>query len=141
MNKMISGASAAVLFGLSAVAGIAPASAAAPMGHSNFQQQDQYIGNFCSKNPNANQCNDWQTNHSHWSNSDYQSFYRGHQNDNGFGGSAAAGLFGLAVGAVVAGAVNNGNDHVRACESAYRSYDTRSDNFLGNDGSRHPCQI
>ena len=63
MNKMISGVSAAALFSLSALAGIAPASAAMPMGHSNFNQQDRYIGNFCDRNPRASQCNDWQMNH------------------------------------------------------------------------------
>ena len=137
MNKMILGVSAAALLGLSSLAGIAPA-AAAP-----HDQQDQYIGNYCGKNPNANQCNDWQTNHSRWSNNQYQGFYRDHRRDSGFGNSAVAGLFGFAAGALVAGALDNGNGtyHVRACENAYRSYDVRTDTYLGYDGARHQCQL
>ena len=58
--------------------------------------------------PTANNCTDWQRNHNRWSNSQYQSFYRYHQRDPGFGGDAlAAGIFGLAAGALIAGAVNN----------------------------------
>ena len=141
MNKIISGVSAAALFSVSALAGIAPASAAMPMGHSNFNQQDRYIGNFCDGNPRASQCNDWQMNHTHWSNNQYQSFYRFHRNDSGFGGSAVAGLFGLAIGALAVGALDNSSAHVRICQSTYRTYDLRSDTYFGFDGSRHFCRV
>ena len=139
MNKIISGVSAAAFFGLTALAGIAPATAATP----NFQQRDQFIGNFCDSHKTDNRCNDWQQNHTRWSNSQYQGFYRDHRNDNGFGDSAVAGLFGFAAGALVAGALNNGNgtDHVRACENAYRSYDVRTDSYIGFDGARHECRL
>ena len=100
MNRFISGASAALLLGFTAIAGVTPAAAATTR---NFQQQDQYIGTYCGANQNAKGCNDWQTQHSQWSQSQYQGFYRSHQNDNGFGNTAAAGLFGLAVGAAAVG--------------------------------------
>ena len=103
MKKMISGVSAAALFGFSALAGMASASAA--NNQPNFQQQDNYIGGYCKQHPNANQCNDWQTNHSRWSNDQYQGFYRDHQNESGFGDSATALLFGLALGAAVGSTV------------------------------------
>jgi hypothetical protein len=31
--------------------------------------------------------------------------------------------------------------HIRACLQAYRSYDPRSDSFVGYDGYRHPCNL
>ena len=140
MNKFVTLGSAIVLFGVSSAIGVIPA-AAAP---GNRMQQDQYIGNYCSTHPTAAQCGDWQTNHSHWSSGQYQGFYRGHQNDVGFGGDVAAGLFGFAVAAAVASSVNNGNDssaHVRACENAYRSYAIDTDSYLGYDGARHQCEL
>jgi hypothetical protein len=140
MNKFISGASAAVLLSCTAISGLAPA-AAAPM--RDFHQQDQYIGNYCGQHPGAGQCNDWQMHRGHWTQSQYQGFYRSHRHDNGFGGDAVAGLFGFAAGAAVAGAMNSGNagDHAQACEHTYRSYDSGSDTYLGNDGSRHACRL
>jgi len=138
MKKIVSAASAAVVFAMSAAAGLAPASAS-PMGNSNFQQQDRYIGNFCADNPRSPHCSDWQMNHSHWSNGQYQTFYRSHQNDNGFGGAAIAGLFGLAIGSMLVHA--SSGDHVTACQNHYRSYSVRSDTFLGFDGDRHLCRM
>ena len=145
MKTLISTVSVAALIGISSIAGIAPARAA--MYNHNYQQQDQYIGNFCDRHPDANECNDWRSNHSHWSNNQYQNFYRYHRNDDGFDGNFAAGIFGFAAGALVAGAINNSgysgysNDHVTACESAYRSYDVRTDTYLGYDGVRHQCRL
>jgi hypothetical protein len=143
MNRIISGVSAAALFGVSALAGVVPATAAMPMDHSNFQQRDQFIGNFCDTHRNDSRCNDWQQHHTQWGDNQYQGFYRDHRRDSGFGNSAVAGLFGFAAGALVAGALDNGNGtyHVRACENAYRSYDVRTDTYLGYDGARHQCQL
>ena len=148
MNKIISTISIGTLLGLTSLAGAAPASAVMYIGNSNYQQQDQYIGNFCDRHPDARQCNDWQTNHQRWSHSQYQSFYRYHQNNAGFGGNVAASLFGFAAGAVIAGAITSnsgdngyGSDHVTACQSAYRSYSARSDTYLGYDGVRHQCRL
>jgi hypothetical protein len=139
MMKMILGAAAVALFSASTLGSVTPAAAA----NGNFQQQDRYIGNYCDRNPNAGQCNDWQSNHGHWNNNQYQSFYRSHRHDRGFGDSSIAALFGFAAGAAIAGAVNNGGDdgHVRACQSRYRSYDVRSDSFMGYDGLRHACML
>ncbi len=146
MKALVSTLSTAALMGISSLAGVAPAAAAMPMSHSNYYQQDQYIGNFCDRHPGARECNDWRYNHDHWDNNQYQSFYRYHRYDNDFGGNVAAGLFGFAAAAVIAGAINNGyngynGDHVAACQSAYRSYSVRSDTYLGYDGYRHQCRL
>ena len=138
MNKIISGVSAAALLSLSSLAGVAPAVAAND--HSKFQKQDEFIGKFCDKKPD-NQCNDWKSNHDHWSDNQYKNFYSFHRNDQDFGGSLAAGIFGFALGTMLGGALNEGNEsaHVRACENAYRSYDVRTDTYMGFDGMRHRC--
>ena len=95
--------------------------------------------------------------------------YRHHDN----GAALAAGIGGLALGAIVGGALAQPSydeppayyyrpvpvervypvrrayrveprpiyygDHVSVCLDRYRSYDPRSDTFLGNDGYRHRC--
>lgn len=35
--------------------------------------------------------------------------------------------------------MNGSSGHVRWCMSRYRSYNIRSDSFMGNDGRRHRC--
>ena len=140
MKKFISTVSAAALLGLSALVGLMPAAAAGPM-RPSYQQQDRYIGNYCDGNPGAAQCNDWRSNRSNWGNSQYRGFYQTHRNDNGFGGSLAAGLFGFAVGAALTGSPGYSSNHVSACENRYHSYNARTDTFLGYDGFRHACRL
>ncbi len=69
--------------------------------------------------------------------------YRDHYRHRDFrADDALAGVFGFAAG-VIAGSVNgaaNGS-HVAACEDRYRSYDRRSDTYLGFDGIRHDCML
>ena len=64
----------------------------------------------------------------------------GYGYDDGYdpGAAIAGGVIGLAAGAVLGGALPQGNS-VRWCEAHYRSYDLGSRTFLGNDGLRHPC--
>ena len=140
MKNIISTVSVAALFAMTSLAGIVPAAAAGPV-RPSFQQQDRYIGSYCDRNPSARQCNDWRRNRTHWSRSQYQGFYRDHQNDRGFGSNFAAGLFGFAVGAAMTGALGNTSSHVRACQSRYRSYNMRTDTFLGYDGIHHACRL
>jgi hypothetical protein len=69
--------------------------------------------------------------------------YRG---DNFGGGAIAAGIFGLALGAILNGAVNDrgpgyGSSHVRRCDARFRSYDRGSDSYMGYDGYRHRCNL
>jgi len=147
MKNIVSIISGSALLCLASLAAVTPASAAMYWS-SNYQQQDQYIGNFCDRHPDARECNDWQSNHRHWSRSQYQSFYRYHRHDGDFGGSIAAGLFGFTTGVIISDAVSNGarsrgmgDGHVQACASAYHSYSVRTDTYLGYDGVRHECML
>ena len=83
---------------------------------------------------------------------------RGRHSD---GDMAAAAIVGLALGAIIVGSttqrqrtttyyyddgysrsVNSGYwEHVRRCESRYRSYDRGSDTFIGRDGRRYYCNL
>ena len=141
MFSPTSSKTAALIIGMVALAAVSPASAAA----GNRMQQDQYISDYCTTYPSADQCPDWRMNHGHWSSNQYRTFYTGHQNSIGFGGNVAAGLFGFAVGAMLSTAVGNNNDsdraHVLACEDRYRSYDVNTDAYLGYDGIHHACLL
>lgn len=142
MKNIVYSISGGALLGLASLIAVAPASAAMYVGSSNYQQQDQYIGSFCDRHPDARECSDWQSNHRHWSRWQYQSFYRHHHND---------GDFGFTAGAIVTDALNTGvkshnframdDGHAQACASAYRSYSTRTDTYLGYDGARHECLL
>ncbi len=85
----------------------------------------------------------------HYRNRHYSRPYYGHNrryhrrnND----AAIAAGIAGLAVGAIVAGSAANNtryrasSDHHAYCHSRYRSYDARSGTFVGYDGRRHYCR-
>lgn len=66
--------------------------------------------------------------------------------DNGWdpGAAAAAGIIGLAVGAIAAGAASegsSGNGHVERCLNRYRSYDPSTDTYRGYDGRVHRCRL
>jgi hypothetical protein len=45
----------------------------------------------------------------------------------------------LAIPGVVGG-YSNGSAHVQYCLDKYRSYDPRTNTYLGYDGERHPCR-
>lgn len=101
---------------------------------------------------------------------DDRRYYR-HRRGNNTGEILGAGAIGLAAGALLGGALSSnsynrgdinegrvynqgpvyyrrapvrtyrGYDHVSACESRYRTYDARSDTFIGYDGNAHPCRL
>ena len=51
-------------------------------------------------------------------------------------------LGGLAAGAIIGGAIANGQARANTdsyCSQQYRSYDSASGTYLGYDGQRHPC--
>ena len=80
--------------------------------------------------------------------------YHGRRHHNN-GAAIGAGIAGLAIGAIVGGALADRDrpvpvhrvypgrvgygSHVARCQARYRSYDARSDTFLGYDGYRHRC--
>lgn len=143
MHKIASAAVATVLAGIMAI----PAPAMAAPG--NMGQQQRYVSERCMEHPNWRGCDDWRKNHNRWGNNEYRNWYRWNQPNVG---SVAAGIFGFAVGAAILGSMNNNNnvrggygsnydDHVAACEDAYRSYNAETDKFLGYDGRYHTCNL
>lgn len=58
------------------------------------------------------------------------------------GAAVAAGVAGLAVGAIIAGSAaraERAGPSKRWCAERYRSYDWRSETYVGNDGRRRAC--
>lgn len=105
--------------------------------HRDHRQQDRFIGNFCARHPNAQDCNDWRHNRHRWDDSHYHGWYQHHERD--FGDIAAAMIFGMAAQAM-GGAIAN-SSHIQACQNRYRSYDRATDTYLGYDGWRHYCRL
>lgn len=71
------------------------------------------------------------------------------QNGDDIGAAIGAGIIGLTLGAIIAGAANENDKQQRIqqyerwvayCSSRYRSFDVRTGTFLGFDGRRHACQ-
>lgn len=67
------------------------------------------------------------------------------------GAAAAAGIVGLATGAIIGGAIANQGaparvqtvdpNYIQYCSQKYRSFDPASGTYLGYDGQRHRCVI
>ena len=142
MHKFASAAIAAALVGVMAI----PAPAVAQQGRAQFNSQDRFINERCSDNPRLRGCSDWRRNHQRWDRDNYSSWYRWNQPSLG---GIAAGIFGFAIGSAIANSANDRYDrgssswerHVDACEDRYRSYDARTDMFLGYDGQYHRCNL
>jgi Ni/Co efflux regulator RcnB len=69
---------------------------------------------------------------------------RGHRRHRGNSDAIAAGIIGLALGAIIVGAANDRNrglSHVERCERRYRTYDRRTDTFIGRDGRAYYCNL
>jgi len=136
MNKAFGTAVACLAIGASMLA--SPASA--QRNHQRFYNQDRFIENHCGGRWDRD-CNDWRYNRDRWDEGRYHGWYRDHHND--FGPEdAAASIFGFVAGAA-AGAISGavGTSHVAACDARYRSYDLRTDTFMGYDGYRHRCRL
>lgn len=137
MRKMIAGALSATMLAAAALGPATPAQAAP-------HARSYYVQNFCATHPYAPDCVDWRRNGRHWDDQNYVTFYHSHRS--AFP-AFVAGIFGLAVGAAIANSANNAyrydsyDSHVAACEAHYRSYDPRTDTFLGYDGYRHRCML
>jgi len=125
MKKLASVAAALSLAAVTSITAIAPASA-----QSQFIVQQPY---FYSQGVDVSQ--DLRTDVRH---------RRGHR----IGAGIVGGFLGFAAGAAVAGAIANSRDrsygydsHVARCYDRYRSYDARTDTYLGYDGRRHYCNL
>ncbi len=139
MKKALSAALACVALG--AIAFAQPAAAAPDRNHS----QQSFMRHYCGSHPGDRDCWDWNHHRSHWNESRYHDWYGRHRREFGPDDAAAA-LFGFATG-LVTGAINgaaNGaanGSHTARCEAHYRSYNPRTDMFLGFDNRYHYCRL
>nr|WP_314260459.1 BA14K family protein [uncultured Devosia sp.] len=153
MTALRTGILGAALTSAMAVATVVPAQAQFSANF-NYGQRAQVIETYCDRYPNDYDCQGYYG--GRWSDRDYDRFYstRRSQID-----PIASGLFGLAFGAILGGALANGNNnsggdrvigrvtgdgysgHVAACYARYRSYDEETDTFMGYDGIRRRCNL
>ena len=149
MTMTKNGLIGAALTGLIALTSIIPAQAQTVT--FGYNERDRVVSSYCDRNPRDRDCRRYRN--GGWDNNDYNNFYGRHR-----GGldSIASGFFGFTFGAILGSALANSNNnnngggyqgggyssnHVDACYARYRSYDERSDTFLGYDGRRHRCNL
>lgn len=140
-KTMLRSGLAIAVFAASIVVLGTPAQAAGPAGDGSFQVADNWNGNHWHGGGN-----DWRWRHGNrWHGGGWNggSYY----GDNWGGAAAAAGIVGLATGAIIANSANQpryyeggyGGDYVSYCASRYRTFDPRTGTYVGFDGYRHPC--
>lgn len=150
MNKIASVASALALGSVVALSSIVPAQAQSVT--LSFGQQYRVVETYCDRNPWDDDCEGFYR--GGWDQNDYRSFYSTRRSSID---SISAGIFGLAFGAAIGSAIANsnnnnsgdvvvsrgvnGNFNVAACSARYKSYDPRTNTFLGYDGIRHQCNL
>lgn len=142
MNKqLIAGIATAAATASMSLATITPAAA------QDYSRRHSYVMQYCQTHPRDRDCNDFRHNGRHWSDSRYRGWYHSHSNGINPG---VAGIFGLAAGAIIGGAIANSNNnshvvvssgHVARCEARFRSYDVSTDSYMGYDGYRHRCTL
>lgn len=145
------GLAAIALVSTMAVSSIAPAQAQSVT--FSVGQRDRVITSYCDRHPGDPDC--YRYRRGGWHDSDYDSFYRTRRSGLD---SIATGLFGFGFGAIIGSAIANSNNnggsrligpvnggryssHVDACYDRYRSYDERTDTYMGYDGRRHRCNL
>lgn len=134
MMKVTSLFLSAVMAGTSVVMFTAPADAQ----RSSRYERERYVENYCRRNPRDRDC---RMDRSRWDERRYQRWYRDRHRGNA-AEAAAAGIFGLAAGAIAGAAAGAADGTRRArCEARYRSYDWRSNTFIGADGRRYECRL
>lgn len=120
-------------------------------GDGSFQVADNWNGNHWHGGGN-----DWRWRHGNgwhgnngwhgggWHGGGWNGGYYG---DNWGGAAAAAGIVGLATGAIIANSANQpryyeggyGGDYVSYCANRYRTFDPRTGTYMGLDGYPHRC--
>lgn len=147
MKSYISKITAIAMTGLLTLTSFTPAQA--QDNQLSFSQRKQVVQSYCASNPQDWNCNGYWF----WGDREYDAYY--YRNRNNLE-PLVAGILGLAIGAIIAGAIASGNKtsptvtpaparldrgHVARCYARYKSYDERTDTFLGYDGFRHPCNL
>jgi len=147
MHKIASAAVTLALAGVMAIPAATPASAQSFS--VQFGSQDRFVSDRCDRNWRLRGCDDWRQNRDRWDRDDYRQWYSWNRSSIG---NVGAGIFGFIAGAAIANGFRNSNNngwsgngswssHVARCEARYRSYDERTDSFLGYDGDRHRCNL
>lgn len=147
MKSSISKITAIVMTGLLTLTSLTPAQAQETQ--LSFGQRKQVVQSYCQSAPQDWNCSGYWF----WGDREYDAFY--YRNRSNLE-PLVAGILGLAIGAIIAGAIANGNKrapaanpaptrldrgHVARCYARYKSYDERTDTFMGYDGYRHPCNL
>ncbi|MCQ8782020.1 BA14K family protein [Mangrovibrevibacter kandeliae] len=140
MRSIFTHLTAGTLIAATTLASFGVAPAAARDRHHGHRDRERAIERYCDHHRGNRDCRDFRRGHGHWDDRHYQRFYRTHRS--GFDNGAAV-LFGLAAGAIAGAAANSGssNSHVARCEARYRSYNRRTDSYLGYDGRHHRCTL
>jgi len=129
---------------LVATASMAAITATTPVAAQSFGDRYRYVERYCDRYPNDRDCYDFGRYGNRWDERRYNQWYYSHY---GNGADAAiAGIFGLVAGAIANGALNSRqpvvtSGHVQRCSARFKSYDPRSDTYLGYDGKRHACNL
>jgi BA14K-like protein len=74
----------------------------------------------------------WRGRRGHWG-------HRRWGHDYGWGPAVGAGIAGLVLGGALAAEAQASADAIDWCDQRYRSYDRRTQTYLGYDGYRHSC--
>jgi hypothetical protein len=140
MQKLISASLAGVMLATTFVASTVPASA--------DPRQDHFVERYYRDHDRDRDFYRWERNRHRWDRDDYRRWYRDRYDDDDDDFGAAAAIFGLAAGALAAGALAGAANYDRvddgwiaACSRKYRSFDPATGTYLGYDGLRHPCRL
>lgn len=98
-----------------------------------FGVGDQMVGNYCNTHSRDRDCRDYRRGHHNWNETRYRNFFGSH------------GLsFNFTVNTDTRYRDSRGrlsSSHIQRCEDRFRSYDRRTDTYLGYDGDRHYCTL
>lgn len=149
MRKLVGFISGVAMSGVLALSAIVPAQAQTVT--MSYGQRYQVIQTYCDRNPWDRDCQGFYG--GGWDDRQYNDFYYSRRSSIDNIASGILGFtFGAAIGSIIANGANNSGDvvvrrangydsHVQACYNRYRSYDERTNTFLGYDGIRHQCRL
>ena len=141
MRRIISTALAGAMFATTVFVSTAPVLA--------DPDRDRFIERYYSERGRDDDYWRWRNNRHRWRDDDYRGWYRRHS-DRFDDDDLAAGVFGLAAGALFGAAVGaasqpsapvavNNQEWLAYCSNRFKSFDPASGTYLGYDGVRHPC--
>ena len=143
MRRIISTALAGAMFATTVFVSTAPVLA--------DPDRDRFIERYYSERGRDDDYWRWRDNRHRWRDDDYRGWYRRHS-DRLDDDDLAAGVFGLAAGALFGAAVGaasqpsapvavNNQEWLAYCSNRFKSFDLASGTYLGYDGVRHPCMM